>query len=140
MFFTPVRITLRAALLTGAVLLWGAVFSLSAAPTQAQASADLNREQIEEVLKGLNRGRLLGQVAISPDGKRLAWIEGTRDGAEIRVAPLGDLAKSERVTAATKLEQHCHEGQLAWAPDAQALVFFSDCARRPSRPTSICRP
>jgi Tol biopolymer transport system component len=51
-----------------------------------------------------------------------------RAGAEIRVAPLDDLTKSERVTAAAKPEQHCHEGEIAWAPDAKALAFFSDCA------------
>ena len=100
---------------------------------QTQASASADRAHIEEVLKGLSRGRSLGQVAISPDGKRLAWIEGAREGAEIRVAPLGDLAKSERVTAATKPEQHCHEGQIAWSPNAQSLLFFSDCAK-PDQP------
>jgi len=67
-------------------------------------------------------------VAISPDGKRLAWIEWTKEGAEIRVAPFGELKKSERVTAAAKAEEHCHEGQIAWAPNAHALAFLSDCA------------
>jgi dipeptidyl aminopeptidase/acylaminoacyl peptidase len=128
MFLTTNRITLRAVLLAGAALFVGAAFSLSA-PALAQAPASPNRAAIEEVLKGLNRGHSIGQVAISPDGKRLAWIEGTREGAEIRVAPLDELAKYKRVTAATKPDQHCREGQIAWAPDAQALVFFSDCAK-----------
>ena len=43
------------------------------------------------------------------------------------MAPLNDLTKSERVTAAAKPEQHCHEGEIAWSPDAKALAFFSDC-------------
>ena len=128
MFFTPNRISLRVALLTGAALFVGAVFSLSA-PALAQASAFPERAAIEEVLKGLNRGHSIGQVAISPDGKRLAWIEGTKEGAEIRVAPLDELAKYERVTAAAKPDQHCREGQIAWAPDAKSLIFFSDCAK-----------
>src|ERR1035437_4642830 len=128
MFFTPNRISLRTALLTGAALLLGAAFSLSV-PAQAQTSASPERAAIEEMLKGLNRGRSIGQVAISPDGKRLAWIEGTKEGAEIHVAPLDELAKYERVTAAAKPDQHCREGQIAWAPDAKSLVFFSDCAK-----------
>jgi dipeptidyl aminopeptidase/acylaminoacyl peptidase len=128
MFFTPNRITFRAVPLAGAVLLLGAAFSLST-PAQTQASVSPDRAAIEEVLKGLNRGHSIDQVAISPDGKRLAWIEGTKEGKEIRVAPDGDLAKYERVTAATKPGQHCREGQIAWSPDAQALVFFSDCAK-----------
>jgi dipeptidyl aminopeptidase/acylaminoacyl peptidase len=128
MFFKPIRITLHAALLAGVALLLGADFSLTA-PAQTQAPASPGRAAVEEVLKGLNHGRSIGQVAISPDGKRLAWVEGTQDGAEIRVAPLGNLSKYERVTAAAKPEQHCREGQIAWSPDAQALVFFSDCAK-----------
>ncbi|HEY1903918.1 MAG TPA: S9 family peptidase [Terracidiphilus sp.] len=87
------------------------------------------RSHIDEVLNGLNRGHSVGQVAVSPDGQRLAWLQYGKDGTEIRVAPLDDLAKSERVTAATKAEQHCREGQIVWAPDAKALAFFSDCAR-----------
>jgi dipeptidyl aminopeptidase/acylaminoacyl peptidase len=84
---------------------------------------------VAEVLKDLNRGRSVGQVAISPDGKRLAWVqESSREDLEIRVAPTSDLVKSERVTAAAKQDLHCREGELAWAPDAKSLAFFSDCA------------
>jgi dipeptidyl aminopeptidase/acylaminoacyl peptidase len=130
MFFMPVRISIRAALTAGAALLLGAVFSPSFALAQtAQSAPSPYRAAIEEVQKGLNRGTSFGQVAISPDGQRLAWIESTREGAEIRVAPLDKLAMSVRVTAAAKPEQHCKEGHLAWAPNAQALAFFSDCAK-----------
>jgi len=69
----------------------------------------------------------MGQVAISPDGKRLAWIEGGRGGGEIRVASPDDLSKSQRITAALSAEQHCPEGELAWEPDSKALAFFSSC-------------
>ena len=71
-----------------------------------------DRSHIEEVLRGLNRGRGFGQVAISPDGKKLAWIDGGRGGSEIRIASPSDLAKTERVTAATNTEQHCREGEI----------------------------
>ena len=83
----------------------------------------------DEALRGASRARSVGQVAVSPDGKHLAWIQTGKEGAEIRVAPFDDLSKSERVTAAAKTEQHCHEGEIAWAPDSKALAFFSDCAR-----------
>jgi dipeptidyl aminopeptidase/acylaminoacyl peptidase len=96
------------------------------APVAAKAP---DRARIEDVLNGLNRGRSFGQVAISPDGKQLAWTEQAVEGEAILVAPLDDLSKSGRVTAAGKPEQHCHEGALAWAPDSKALAFFSDCAK-----------
>jgi dipeptidyl aminopeptidase/acylaminoacyl peptidase len=133
MIFTSIRTPIRAALMASAALVLGAVFPLSsaqAAPAaQAQASASPDRAHIDDVLKGLSRGRSFGEVAISPDGKRLAWIERMKEGAEIRVAPLLSLDKSEQVTAATKPGQHCREGQIVWEPDSKALAFFSDCAQ-----------
>jgi dipeptidyl aminopeptidase/acylaminoacyl peptidase len=95
-------------------------------PAVAPDQTHVDRAHIDEVLRGLNHGKGVGQVAVSPDGKRLAWIEGGRGGGEIRVAPLGDLKSSTRLTAA-KADQHCREGELAWAPDSKAIAFFSDC-------------
>jgi dipeptidyl aminopeptidase/acylaminoacyl peptidase len=132
MIFTSIHTSFRAARMAATALFLGAVFSLSNAQAQttpAQAAASTDRAHIEDVLNGLSRGRSFGQVAISPDGKRLAWIEQTKEGVEIRVAPLEDVAKSERVTAATKPGQHCHEGQIVWEPDSKTLAFFSDCAQ-----------
>ena len=100
----------------------------SAQAQHAAPSSAPDRTQIEDVLRGLERGRSVGQVAVSPDGKRLAWIDGGRGGGKIRVAPLDDLEGSERVTAAAKPDEHCREGEIAWEPDSKALAFFSDCA------------
>jgi dipeptidyl aminopeptidase/acylaminoacyl peptidase len=94
----------------------------------AQRPETSDRTQIENVLRGLNRGRSFGQVAISPDGKRLAWIEGGRGGGEIEIAPTSDLSQPTRITAATKADQRCREGEIAWEPDSKALAFLSDCA------------
>ena len=133
MFLTRISPCLRAGLLAGFVLVLSSTFNLSLLAAQeaaAKASGQTpERAHIDEVLKGLNRGRSVGQVAVSPDGKRLAWVQHGKDGAEIRVAPLDDLEKSDRVTAAAKADQHCREGEIAWAPDAEALAFFSDCAK-----------
>ena len=104
-------------------------FGLCSAQAQnAAPSSAPDRSKIEDALRGLDRGRSIGQVAVSPDGKRLAWIENGRGGEEIRVAPLEDLKKSERVTAAAKPDDHCQESEIAWEPDSKALAFFSDCA------------
>jgi len=127
MFFPSLRMYLRAGLVCGVALALGSTPHLLA--QDAAAAQTQGRAHIDEVLKGLNRGRSVGQVAVSPDGKNLAWLQPGREGAEIRVAPLDDLSKSERVTAAAKPEQHCREGQIVWAPDSKALAFFSDCAK-----------
>jgi len=134
MFLTRVSPCFRAGLMAGAVLVLSSAFRSPAAAQEAAAGKPSGQGQerahIEDVLKGLIRGRSVGQVAVSPDGKRLAWVQHAKDGAEIRLAPLDDLEKSQRVTAAAKAEQHCHEGEIVWAPDAQSLAFFSDCAEQ----------
>jgi dipeptidyl aminopeptidase/acylaminoacyl peptidase len=85
------------------------------------------KQRIEEALKGLNRGRSVSQVAVSPDGKRLAWIEVAAGSQEIRVARLDDLKKSERVTVSAHAGEPCVENDLVWAPDSKGLAFLSDC-------------
>jgi dipeptidyl aminopeptidase/acylaminoacyl peptidase len=127
MFLTKIRICFRGLVLTGAGLFLLGGLHVSAA--LAQSAAPSPKSHLDEVLAGLNRGRSVSQVAVSPDGKRLAWIEHAKEGEEIRVAPLGSLEKSERVTAAAKPDQHCQEDNLRWAPDAKGMVFFSDCAK-----------
>ena len=102
-----------------AALLAAASIAVAQAPTQSQ---------IDDVLRSLNRGRGVGQVAVSPDGAQLAWVEGGRRGGQIMVAPIGDLTKAQRVTAATKPDQRCSEDDLSWEPDSKALAFLSDCA------------
>lgn len=104
---------------------WAVGAWMLAIPATAQTPEQV---RIESVLAGLNAGRGIGQVAVSPDGQRLAWVERAGGGAEIRVARLDAPQRSERVTAAAKADAVCDESQLAWSPDARTLAFFSDCA------------
>jgi dipeptidyl aminopeptidase/acylaminoacyl peptidase len=127
MFLTRIHVCCRGVLAAIAGLLVSG--SLVASSALAQGTASPQKTRLDEVLSGLNRGRSVGQVAVSPDGKRLAWIDRAKQGEEILVAPLGDLGKNQRVTAAAKPDQHCKEDEIRWEPDSQALVFFSDCAK-----------
>ncbi|MGB8261383.1 MAG: S9 family peptidase [Terracidiphilus sp.] len=123
MVFAVSRTFLRATLAASAAL----AFGLWLAPAHAQTVPVKSR--IDEILRSPRTGRGFQQVAVSPDGARLAWVERAQGGEEIRVAPLDSPQKSERVTAAAKPEIHCDEGQIAWRPDSKALAFFSDCAK-----------
>jgi dipeptidyl aminopeptidase/acylaminoacyl peptidase len=96
---------------------------------QSPPAANLDRAHMNQVLAGLSRGRSVGQVAVAPDGKRVAWVEGMRDGGDILVAPFNDLKNAQHVSAAAQLDQHCAENDMTWAPDAKSLAFFSDCAK-----------
>jgi dipeptidyl aminopeptidase/acylaminoacyl peptidase len=117
--FTP---TFRGSLVASLASLVCAAATLSAQNTQTSIA-----ERVDQVLRGIDRGHYIGEVAVSPDGKRLAWIQGARGGAEIRLAPIDQLSKSIRVTAASSADQHCRESKLAWSPDSAALAFLSDC-------------
>ena len=129
MFLPNLPISFRNSLLVYAALTAAiSTHSIAHAQSTPAAGGAPDRAHIEEVLKGMNRGRGINQVAISPDGKHLAWIEGGRGGGAIQVAPMNDLKKTQKVTASTKPDQHCHESEMAWEPDSQAPAFFSDCA------------
>ena len=108
-----------------ALLLWCAAAAIAQQPRGLSAA---DQAKIENVLAGMGRGRYLGQVADSPDGRRLAWIEDGPRGGEIHVAPFDALQSSEAVTAATTPGQSCNEGRMTWSPDSTELAFFSDCA------------
>src|SRR4051812_27230873 len=97
------------------------------AAQQASQPSGIDRSRVNEALRELNVGRSAGQVAVSPDGKRIAWVRGRRESGEIFVAPIGDLGKPERVSAGVEPDQHCLENDIVWEPDSKGLAFFSDC-------------
>ena len=75
--------------------------------------------------------RRFRQAAISPDGKRVAWVEalktakGLSNGnAAVYVAALSDPAAKKRITAAAGAEHQEHD--IAWSPDSTELAFLSD--------------
>ena len=76
--------------------------------------------------------RKFQQVAISPDGNRVAWVEdslnasGGLAGSAIYVQNLhAPDAKPRRITAA-KAGTSASEDTIAWAPDSRHLAFLSD--------------
>src|SRR5579863_2341742 len=54
----------------------------------------------------------ISQIAVSPDGKRLAWVE----GVEVRVAQLGNVDKFQRITAVHASDGSCTESDPVWSP------------------------
>ncbi len=92
---------------------------LVCAQTSAPASASPRQTPT-----GQRRVQAVGEVAVSPDGKRLAWI----NHGVILVGPLANIAQGQRVTAAASPDGSCTESDLAWSPDSAALAFLSDCA------------
>ena len=106
-------------------LLWSAAFA--EAPVAASVDAALNQ---------LFATHNFRQVAISPDGARVAWVEnlhgpgGEPSGATaIYVSDVAGKTSSQRVTAST--EGDVTERAIAWAPDSRRLAFVSNASGRP---------
>jgi dipeptidyl aminopeptidase/acylaminoacyl peptidase len=124
------RLSLTRILLLLAVLLLCPVLksSLAQAPeSNSPTASNTPSAQIDALVRGVGKTRSISQVAISPDGKRLAWTE----MRQLFVAPVDDLKKPLRITAATSPAtspgQRCGDSDPVWSPDSSSLAFFSDC-------------
>jgi dipeptidyl aminopeptidase/acylaminoacyl peptidase len=76
------------------------------------------------------------QAAISPDGKKVAWVEpvvmkkGTPTGDTlIYVADTKSEAPPKRLGAGVADSIHA-EGSVAWSPDSEKIAFLSDAAKK----------
>jgi dipeptidyl aminopeptidase/acylaminoacyl peptidase len=97
---------------------------LTAHAQQSNAAPAPVSTSLDGILSGRSRAHIISQVAISPDGKRLAWLQ----SGEIHVALIDKFDSSQRITAAVSPNQSCTESNFTWSPDSASLAFFSDCA------------
>ncbi|WP_240359227.1 alpha/beta hydrolase family protein [Pyxidicoccus trucidator] len=97
------------------------------------AVAQAVRPPFDSVYEALQRTVRFRQVALSPNGKRVAWVESgspqagaNPGGSLIQVLDLTESeAKPVRVTVC--MGQHsCNESSLAWSPDGRKLAFLSE--------------
>ncbi|WP_447731319.1 S9 family peptidase [Rhodanobacter soli] len=100
------------------------LLALALAPN-AFAAAPAVDPRIEQVLTQLGKAQSIQAVAISPDGKQLAWVI-RRDGKPTIEVADADGRHAHRVSAAAKPGE-CAESGIAWAPDSRRLAFISNC-------------
>jgi dipeptidyl aminopeptidase/acylaminoacyl peptidase len=103
-----------------------------AAQTSSRAKAIPPHNAAVDALFGM---REFQQAEISPDGKRVAWVESLpgpggapSDNAAIYVAELGARSTARRITAGDGKAPH-EEHDIAWSPDSKRLAFLSDAPK-----------
>jgi len=77
--------------------------------------------QLDQILSSQSRARFVAQVAVSPNGKRVAWL----DAGEIHVAPIDHFDESQEISAPG---QSCASSEFAWSPASDSIAFLADCA------------
>ena len=110
---------------------------LLAAPAPAPQPADAG---LQNVLAQFAKLVELRDVALSPDGGRLAWTQ-SQNGPSGPIADKGelfllDLAKSGAAPlrfGACKRAGGCDEGSPVFSPDGKSLAFLSDAAAKGQR-------
>ncbi|MGZ6036565.1 MAG: alpha/beta fold hydrolase [Myxococcaceae bacterium] len=115
----------RAVFLLG-TLLWSTL-SLAAPPPA--------RPSVDSVIDDLNRTVHFRQVALSPDGARVAWVESVPekegpapDRTLIQVADRASPEASARRITASADATALDETGIAWSPDGKQLAFLSNAA------------
>src|SRR5947209_15225994 len=78
------------------------------------------------IIDQLGKTVLYGDVAISPDGKNLAWVQSTVAGTtkETYVRAATSDAAATKIDIGTGGERK--DAEPAWSPDSKTLVFFSN--------------
>lgn len=108
----------------------------STAPSAGASSSkpSSNKPSHDALMHTLFSGRNFSQVVISPDGKRVAWVETTssrRPALFVSSTTPGD--KPRRISAGNAAGQHSaevhSEDSPSWSPDGQRLAFLSDAAK-----------
>src|SRR5215471_6225098 len=131
----------------GASLLCFAVAGFFTAGAQERATSkqavekrlrDVQKEKsslsVEKAIEALAAAGSFGQVAISPDGKKVAWVEelrhrrGTETGNSANLVTTTDgKASTRRITATRKAPRA--ETDIAWAPDSRRVAFLCDAEK-----------
>ena len=93
----------------------------------ASAAAGAQTVPFDQIGAALNAVHQFSQVAISPDGRRIAYVETGGDRSSVRLAELARPAAARAVTACPG--RACDETEAAWSPDGRWLAFVTTDAK-----------
>jgi dipeptidyl aminopeptidase/acylaminoacyl peptidase len=91
----------------------------------AARPAEESRPDLRATIDSLFSVRDVNEVAISPDGRRVAWVEG---GSAIYFSELSTPGGSASRSSGTSPVKIASGHGPAWSPDSRRLAFLSDAA------------
>ena len=94
-----------------------------------RASARGQNAALDVLLDSLADGHGVRQVAISPDGQQVAWVDtegSTRSPRGIFVCSIASPTSTRRRITARAGEDASEERGIAWSPDSRQLAFLSN--------------
>lgn len=80
----------------------------------------------------LTRAAQPGGVAISPDGKTVAWTLRSREGASVHLSEVANPASTKLIPLDDAA--HCSVGTPIWSPSGETLAFLSTCTGDKAKP------
>jgi Tol biopolymer transport system component len=90
---------------------------------------------LDEVMNTMYAARRFEQTAISPDGKKIAWVEtltgkdGAPDGNTAIYVADSDASAPPKRLSASNLNAARAEGGVAWSRDSKQITFLSDAVK-----------
>jgi len=81
----------------------------------------------DQITAALNSVHQFSQVALSPDGRRFAYVESVGDRSAIRIAEVAKPAAARTITACPA--RHCDESDVAWSPEGRRIAFVTSDAK-----------
>ncbi|MEO8746900.1 MAG: S9 family peptidase [Rhodanobacter sp.] len=122
----------RTSVFLAAVLALGTCAAAESTGTPADSLTDAaTKARITQIMQLLDKVDRFSGVAVSPDGKHVAWTLNAGDGDRVQLADAdGTHVRDLQLADALK---GCSESHATWSPDGKSIALLSNCGSGKNR-------